>query len=136
MKIAGKITDETGQGLPGANISMEAYPSINTMTDADGKFSLENEKLTNISPVKITYLGYKPKFIIASKLVGKTIAMEEDFIALDDAVVINDYKPKTPSSLPASNKLVNHLKKNATPYTVALSLLIIFAGVYAIKKVQ
>ena len=40
VKITGQVFDESGEGIPGANVTLKSNPTSGTVTDLDGKFIL------------------------------------------------------------------------------------------------
>ena len=79
--ITGIVKDKTGEPLIG--VSVVASNGSGTITDIDGKFSLKAETGT---PVKFSYVGYKPQTIKAGS--NMNITLEEDNTTLNDVVVI------------------------------------------------
>jgi len=57
--IRGKITDENGEAAIGATIVLKSKPSIGTVTDMDGNYSLKIPDSTT-ETIIISLLGYKP----------------------------------------------------------------------------
>lgn len=56
-KLIGRVTDEDGQGIPGANVSIrDSYDGAST--DVDGKFEFVTEE-TGTRIILITFVGYK-----------------------------------------------------------------------------
>ncbi|MFZ2904805.1 MAG: TonB-dependent receptor [Cyclobacteriaceae bacterium] len=56
-RISGRVTDEKGGGIPGANVSIRnSYDGASS--DADGKFEFETSE-TGIRTLVITFVGYK-----------------------------------------------------------------------------
>jgi hypothetical protein len=54
--VQGKVIDEFGEPVAGANIVEKARPANGTTTDAEGNFTLTvSEKAT----IVVTYIGYK-----------------------------------------------------------------------------
>lgn len=136
MKVSGIVIDEQGDPIPGANIASATYSSIVEASDSNGKFELTSDKITNISPIKISYVGYKDKYLTAKDLQGAKVTLIEDVIALNEVVVT-----RNPIELPetktanAKTNIVDHIKKYQGPYVVLLSLVIIGGGLMLIKKV-
>lgn len=136
MKVFGIVVDEQGDPIPGANIASAAYNNIVEASDKNGKFELTSDKITNISPIKISYVGFKDKYVTAKDLQGSKVALSEDIIALNEVVVT-----RTPVELPpiksenAQTNIINHVKKYQGPYIVLLSLGIIGISLLVIKKV-
>jgi TonB-linked SusC/RagA family outer membrane protein len=87
IDVTGKVIDlATGKPLPGATVKVKGKSQL-VSTGNDGMFLLKNVEKDAI--LVITYIGYKPKEIAASKDVG-TIKMEVAVGDLDEVgVTIN-----------------------------------------------
>jgi len=83
--VSGKITDATGQPLPGVNI-VEKGTTNGIQTDFDGNFSisLKNEKGTLV----VSYIGFKTKEIVLDGQNNLSIKLEEDSAKLEEVVVV------------------------------------------------
>lgn len=83
VNITGNVTDDTGQPIIGASVKISGG-TTGAVTDMDGNFTLsvpENSKL------KISYVGYKDKYVIAKS--GKMdISLTEDTNILNEVVAI------------------------------------------------
>lgn len=84
IKIHGKIVDETGEGIIGANIIIDDT-TTGTITDFDGNFELEVPKNANLV---ISYIGYKQQKLKVKDENPVTIQMAADAIGLQDVVII------------------------------------------------
>lgn len=82
--ISGKITDQQGEPIIGANI-VEKGTTNGTVTDIDGNFSLQ---VGEEAVVQITYIGYLEQEIPATSTALSNIMLIEDTRALDELVVI------------------------------------------------
>lgn len=81
----GIILDETGEPIIGASVSVKNNPSVGTMTDMDGSFTL-NAPAGSI--LTISYIGFVPQEITLND--NKTtldILLKEDSKLLDEVVV-------------------------------------------------
>lgn len=132
MKIKGKIVDETNQPIEGVIVASSAYKEIFTTTDGDGNFVLENDKITSISPIKISYVGYKEEFPLAKNLNGKTIQLKESNDVLNTVTVFSN-NTKTQTNI-VSEVPVNFLQKYKTPITIVSIVVVVVAGTILIKK--
>ncbi|GHS91690.1 SusC/RagA family TonB-linked outer membrane protein [Bacteroidia bacterium] len=84
--ITGVVKDgETGEAIIGANVLLKGT-SGSTITDFDGKFSIVVP--TNKSVLQITYVGYSSQEIMVGDRTNIDIFMQEDAIALNEAVVV------------------------------------------------
>lgn len=82
--ITGTVRDAMGP-VPGANIVVKGTTN-GTITDLDGRFSLDNVPANAI--LQISYIGYLPQEIEVGNQSNFTIVLNEDNQALDEVVVI------------------------------------------------
>lgn len=82
--IKGTILDATGMPVIGANVMVKGTTN-GTITDMDGKFSLEVDKNAILV---VSYIGYANKEIKVGNQTNLSIALEEDSHALDELVVV------------------------------------------------
>lgn len=83
-KVTGVITDEHGEPIIGANI-MEKGTTNGTITDVDGRFSLE---IAQGSGLSVSYIGYIPKEIAHKGDKDLQIILLEDTQNLEEVVVV------------------------------------------------
>lgn len=83
-RITGIITDENGGPIIGASIQVEG--SIGgTITDYDGKFTLDN--ISEQSAFVVSYIGYTPMTVKVDKRNAYMIKLKEDVKTLGEIVV-------------------------------------------------
>lgn len=101
QRVTGQIVDEAGEPLIGATIQVLGTKNI-TVTDVDGKYSLDVPKG---SKVQVSYIGYLTKTItVPSKL--RIIELAEDNTNLDE-VVVTGYGSQKIKNLTGSVEVVN-----------------------------
>ncbi len=103
IKIAGKVVDQTGEPLAGANV-IEKGTTLGTTTDTDGSFSIlaaSNGVLT------ISYVGFVSQDISVDNRLYIRIEMIEDQLMLDNVVVTALGIKKNESELTYAMKQVN-----------------------------
>ena len=83
--LVGTVTDaETGKTLIGVNIVLKGT-TTGTVTDMDGKFSIEVE---SDDELEVSYIGYKTQVIDVGDLGVLNIKMQGDNEMLDEVVVV------------------------------------------------
>ena len=82
--VTGTIVDPSGMPVIGANV-MEKGTTNGTITDMDGKFSLNVEKGATLI---ISYIGFSNQEIKIGNQTNLSITMKEDAEALDELVVV------------------------------------------------
>ncbi|HIX22355.1 MAG TPA: carboxypeptidase-like regulatory domain-containing protein [Candidatus Parabacteroides faecavium] len=84
-KITGTVLDATGMPVIGANVMVKGTTN-GTITDMDGKFSLDVQKGKTLL---ITYMGYADQEIkIEDSSKNLSITLKEDYQALDEVVAV------------------------------------------------
>lgn len=83
-KITGTVLDATGMPVIGANVMVKGTTN-GTITDMDGKFSLE---VDNNAILVVSYIGFVNQEIKVGNQTNLSIAMKEDAEALDEVVVV------------------------------------------------
>lgn len=83
--IRGKVTDETGEGLPGVSIVVEGT-SHGTVSDVQGQYqiSVVDEKTT----LTFSFLGYTSQKIVVGDKTLIDITLQTDEKALEEVVVV------------------------------------------------
>ena len=100
--IKGTILDATGMPVIGANVVVKGTTN-GTITDMDGKFSLEVDKNAILV---VSYIGYANQEIKVGNQNTLSITMKEDAEALDELVVVG-YGVQKKVNLTAAVETVN-----------------------------
>ena len=83
--VTGTVTSSTdGEGLIGVSVQVKERPNVGTITDLDGKYSIQarsNETLI------FSYIGYQTQKIKANKTIVN-VQLKEDSKILDEVVVV------------------------------------------------
>lgn len=82
--ISGTILDEAGIPVIGANVIVQGTTN-GTITDMDGKFSLE---VTPDAVLEISYIGYSTQSIPVGSQTNFNVTLQEDSETLDELVVV------------------------------------------------
>lgn len=88
--ITGTIVDPSGMPVIGANVMVKGTTN-GTITDMDGKFSLE---VASGATLMVSYIGFANQEIKVSNQTNLSIALKEDAEALDELVVVGYTKQK------------------------------------------
>lgn len=82
--VKGKIVDQHGEPMIGVTVIEKSNPTVGTITDSDGNFTLS----VNSQAILIcSYIGYKTMEVPVSKAEAAPITLVEDFFGLDEVVV-------------------------------------------------
>lgn len=126
-KIQGVITSESGEQIIGANVMIKGS-SVGTVTDIDGKFSLE------VSPnavLKITYIGYSDKEIVVGNKSNFEIILKEDLMTVDEVVVVGYGTQKKATITGSVSQVSGDLLKQSPSANLSNSLVGRMPGVIA-----
>lgn len=130
-KITGTIMDGTGLPIIGANVVIKGT-SIGTITDLDGKFSME---VPIGSKLSISYIGYLSKeIIIDGKAKNYTINLNEDTQALDEIVVVGYGTEKRVNVIGSIAQIGNDKLENRSVTMLSNALTGQMAGVTVIQR--
>ena len=83
-KITGTVVDQTGTPVIGANVMVKGTTN-GTITDMDGKFTLDVEKGATLV---VSYIGFTSQEIKVGNQTKLSIELKEDSQALDELVVV------------------------------------------------
>lgn len=82
--ISGLIVDKTGEPVIGANVVIKGQTTIGTITDIDGRFTLN---VPEGAVLVVSYIGYKSQEVPVTGSV-LNILMEDDATTMDEVVVV------------------------------------------------
>lgn len=83
--ITGVVTDANGEAIIGANIIEVGAPSHGTITDINGRFTLN---VSNNASIKVSFIGYLSQTINTTGKTSLNITLAEDTQALEEVVVV------------------------------------------------
>ena len=83
ISLTGTVRDVEGEPIIGASIVEKENPANGTMTDIDGKFTLQ---VPQGAIIKISYIGYDSKEMPAKNPMD--VVLEENSVMLQEAVVV------------------------------------------------
>lgn len=84
-KVTGVVRDAAGEPIIGANVVLKGNEAVGTITDLEGRFSLEVPKEGLLS---ISFIGYLSKEISLKGKVNLEITLLEDTKTLDEVIVV------------------------------------------------
>lgn len=83
--VSGKVTDESGQPLPGVTVIIKGT-SQGTVTNVDGNYSLANIPENGV--LLFSFVGMKTQEVIVENQTSVNIIMEVDAIGIEEVVAI------------------------------------------------
>ena len=130
VKVTGKVTDANGNAVPGVTVMVKGT-TTGTVTDADGKYSLDAPDTKAI--IAFSFVGYSTIEQPASQK-ALNVVLREDIKKLDDVVVIG-YGTQKKADLTGSVATVSPEKLNqGVTQSVAHALQGQAAGVTVIQN--
>lgn len=111
--VKGKVTDDTGAGLPGATI-LETGLQNGTATDMNGNFQLTVNSLE--SKIKVQYIGYKSATVKVSSNMKVVLESEENMLK-EVTVIKVGFGSKSRITNAASVSQINAEQIRALPST-------------------
>lgn len=84
-KVTGTVKDANGEPIIGANVTVKGDSSIGTITDIDGRFSLD---VPAGAVLQVTYIGFASQEIKVGNRKEVDISLREDTEMLDEVVVV------------------------------------------------
>ncbi len=85
LNVSGKVTDDAGQAVPGANV-IEKGTANGTVTDAEGHYAL-NVSSANAT-LTVSFIGYKSMDAVVGGRAVVDFAMQPDVSSLQEVVVM------------------------------------------------
>jgi Outer membrane receptor proteins, mostly Fe transport len=83
--VKGIVKDASGEPLIGVNVVIKGRTNIGTITDMDGRFSINCE---NKDILVISYIGYATQEVAVDGRSSLSITLKEDLKQLDEVIVI------------------------------------------------
>lgn len=113
--VTGTVTDAIGDPLIGVNVVIKDNPTVGTITDMDGKFTLD---VGNGKALVFSYIGYAEQEIALAGKSTINVQLKEDSEALDEVVVVG-YGTQKKGSLTGAISSVRseELTRTTTPTT-------------------
>lgn len=83
--ITGKVTDNTGQPLPGVTVVIKGTTQ-GTVTNTDGEYSLSN--IPDNSTLQFSFVGMRTQEVVVGSQTTINVSMVEDAIGIEEVVTI------------------------------------------------
>lgn len=81
--LTGKVTDSTGEPIPGVNV-LDRIANTGTTTDLDGNYSIS---VSNNSVVVFSFIGFKAQEFLVGNQTSVNVTLSEDLSDLSEVVV-------------------------------------------------
>ena len=111
--ITGKVTDNSGAGLPGVSVVLKGT-TTGVITDLDGKFSLSKVPVNAI--LQFSFIGMKPQEIKVENKTTINVTLVDETIGIEEVVAIG-YGTVKKSDLTGSVSSIKTEELQQTPMT-------------------
>ncbi|TPE44036.1 SusC/RagA family TonB-linked outer membrane protein [Pontibacter mangrovi] len=119
VEVKGKITDENGEGIPGATVVVKGT-TLGTTTDLSGNFSLSVPD--GNSTLVVSFIGYKTQEIPVNNRASINVSMAADTKALQE-VVVTGYAVQEKKDLTGAVAVVDVSEMTKQPEPTVTSML-------------
>ncbi|MEQ9148979.1 MAG: SusC/RagA family TonB-linked outer membrane protein, partial [Cytophagales bacterium] len=118
LSVSGTVTDENGEGLPGATVQ-EKGTTNGTITDVEGNFSVN---VSEEATLTVSFVGYETQEILVNGRSILDVSLEADISALEEVVVIG-YGTREKGAVTGAISTVSNDYFEKRPMTNTLSAL-------------
>jgi len=84
LQVSGRIIDEKGEALPGANVLVKGT-TLGTTTDASGSYTLNVPDANSV--LVFSFIGYTSKEVAVNNQTQMNVTLDPDIISLSEVVV-------------------------------------------------
>ena len=126
--VSGKVTSESGEGLPGVNIMLKGTTS-GSITDVDGNYRIPSASRQDT--LVFSFIGFLTQEVPINNRSTVDVVMSEDIVSLEQVVVIGYGEQKKSDLTGAVERLDAEKFKNQSITQVSEMLTGTMAGFYA-----
>lgn len=119
VKVTGTVTDETNQPVPGVNVLLKGSSNIGTVTDIEGKYTLNIPKDATLI---FKFVGYKTTEVAVNGKTTVNLSILPDVKQLEDVVVIGYQAIKREKSTAAIASVAGEKIENIPVPSVEMAL--------------
>ena len=119
VKVTGTVTDETNQPVPGVNVLLKGSSNIGTVTDIEGKYTLNIPKDATLI---FKFVGYKTTEVAVNGKTTANLSIQPDVKQLEDVVVIGYQAIKREKSTAAIASVAGEKIENIPVPSVEMAL--------------
>ncbi len=130
IKVTGKVLDENGEGVPGANVVVKGDKSKGTMTDIEGNFTLTVPANTVLVA---SFIGYTPTEFPLNGKTNVILKIAPDAKQLDEVVVVG-FGAQKKASVVGAVQTVKASELRSPSSTLSNSFAGRIAGVVAVQR--
>lgn len=119
VKVTGTVTDEKNQPVPGVNVLLKGSSNIGTVTDIEGKYTLNIPKDATLI---FKFVGYKTTEVAVNGKTTVNLSIQPDVKQLEDVVVIGYQAIKREKSTAAIASVAGEKIENIPVPSVEMAL--------------
>lgn len=119
VKVTGTVTDETNQPVLGVNVLLKGSSNIGTVTDIEGKYTLNIPKDATLI---FKFVGYKTTEVAVNGKTTVNLSIQPDVKQLEDVVVIGYQAIKREKSTAAIASVAGEKIENIPVPSVEMAL--------------
>lgn len=119
VKVTGTVTDEMNQPVPGVNVLLKGSSNIGTVTDIEGKYTLNIPKDATLI---FKFVGYKTTEVAVNGKTTVNLSIQPDVKQLEDVVVIGYQAIKREKSTAAIASVAGEKIENIPVPSVEMAL--------------
>lgn len=119
VKVTGTVTDETNQPVPGVNVLLKGSSNIGTVTDIEGKYTLNIPKDATLI---FKFVSYKTTEVAVNGKTTVNLSIQPDVKQLEDVVVIGYQAIKREKSTAAIASVAGEKIENIPVPSVEMAL--------------
>ena len=119
VKVTGTVMDETNQPVPGVNVLLKGSSNIGTVTDIEGKYTLNIPKDATLI---FKFVGYKTTEVAVNGKTTVNLSIQPDVKQLEDVVVIGYQAIKREKSTAAIASVAGEKIENIPVPSVEMAL--------------
>lgn len=97
LSVSGVVVDDSGQPVPGATILLKENPSVGTVTDLTGAFSIYVPNTS--STLMVSFIGMDTQEIAVGTRTSLTVTLKSDTQQIEEVVVVGYGQQKKASSV-------------------------------------
>ncbi len=111
--VTGKVTDELGEPIPGANVYVKGTTK-GTITNVDGIYTISS--LPDDAILVYSFIGYRTQEVVVGDQSTINVSLQQETIGLDEVVAIG-YGTKSKATLTGAVETVNAIQFESKPQT-------------------
>ena len=89
ITVSGRVTDTSGEPLPGVTVVIKGTPPVGTTTTADGNYSLRN--VSSDAVISFSFIGFKTVEVPVKGTAVINVQLEEDVTAIGEVIINAGY---------------------------------------------